>query len=162
MEIEDAVCLWKLMRKSKLVGFFQNWISKLMTRLQVSAIAVSLMCQRMMYWESVLYLLLRHSLPPTHSPQFYRKKIKPDLSEVGVEFILNVFGEGVGHGGGGWKVRDDLNSSWGCQSGRTKRSLPLARPLLGSCFSSAVRSHLSGSNSTALFNPAFKMLHQRP
>lgn len=39
------------------------------------------------------------------------KKDKPDLSEAGMGFILNVCEEGVGHRGGGWKERDDLSSS---------------------------------------------------
>ena len=39
------------------------------------------------------------------------KKIKPELSEAGMGFILNVYEERVGRGGGGWKERDDLSSS---------------------------------------------------
>lgn len=39
------------------------------------------------------------------------KKNKPDLSEAGMGFILNVCEEGVGHRGGRWKERDDLSSS---------------------------------------------------
>ena len=39
----------------------------------VPAIAESKMCQPLIYWESVLYLLLRHNFPPTLSPRSHIK-----------------------------------------------------------------------------------------
>lgn len=47
-----------------------------------------------------------NTLPPS-----LWEKIKPDLSEVGMDSILNVGGKGTGHGGRGWKERGDFSSS---------------------------------------------------